>query len=195
MEPIDELVQLLARLPGVGERTAGRHAFHILGEDPSYAARLGEALRTLHDRVRRCDRCGNYTSRATCAICEDPRRDAHVLCVVGHVQDLIAIERSGTFRGVYHVLHGLLAPLEGMGPEQLPLQALVERIDTQQVREVVIATPLHVDGEATALYVAQVMRPLNVRVSRIASGIPHGGELEFTDRVTLGLALQARREI
>ena len=193
--PIGELMQLLARLPGVGERTAMRLAFHILGSDRSYAEALGSVLSTLHDKVRRCEVCGNFGERARCDVCLDPRRDAHVVCVVARVQDLIAIERTGSFRGRYHVLHALLAPLDGIGPDRLPVQALTERIGRDGVEEIIVATPLSVDGEATALYLAQVLKPLGVRLTRIASGVPHGGDLEFTDQITLGRAFDGRREL
>jgi recombination protein RecR len=194
-DPIGELVSLLARLPGVGERTATRLAFHVLGADPEYAIVLGRALSGIHERVHRCTQCGNYGADERCAICKDPRRKEGILCCVARVPDLVAIERSGTFYGRYHVLHGLLAPLDGVGPDQLPLDGLLRRIDEEHVREIVVATPLSVEGEATALYVAQVLKPRGVTVSRIASGVPHGGELEFTDQVTLGRAFDGRREI
>jgi recombination protein RecR len=194
-DPIAELVSLLARLPGVGERTATRLAFHLLGGDREYAAALGEAVARIHDRVRRCEQCGNYGAEARCAVCRDPKRDETLLCVVARVPDLVAIERSGTFRGRYHVLHALLAPLDGVGPADLPLDALSARCRAHGIAEVIVATPHSVEGEATALYVAEVLRPLGIVVSRIASGIPHGGELEFTDQVTLGRALQGRRSL
>lgn len=194
-DPIGELVGLLARLPGIGERTATRLAFYILSADSEYAAALGPAIATIHERVHRCRSCGNYGADDVCAICRDPRREGHIVCVVARVPDLVAIERSSSFRGRYHVLHGLLAPLDGIGPDQLPLEELVARIEPEGIREVVVATPLSVEGEATALYVSQVLRPLGVRVSRIASGVPHGGELEFTDQVTLGRAFEGRRDI
>ena len=193
--PIQELVQLLSRLPGIGERSAARLAFHVLGLDPNYAKSLGHALSTLHDRVKRCVVCGNYGAREQCEICLDPRRDPHVVCVVARVPDLLAIERSGNFRGRYHVLHGLLAPLEGVGPDRLPVQPLIDRIGRDGIEELVLATPLSVDGEATAMYLAQALKPLGVRVSRIASGVPHGGDLEFTDQITLGRAFDGRREL
>jgi recombination protein RecR len=192
-DPIAELVSLLGRLPGIGERTATRLAFHVLGADPEYARALGAALGEVHERVRRCRRCGNYGAEALCAICRDPRRDDAVLCVVARVPDLHAVERSGTFHGRYHVLHGLLAPLDGVGPSELPLDALGRRVDDEGVREIIVATPLNVEGEATALYVAELMKGKPVSVTRIASGVPHGGELEFTDQVTLGRALEGRR--
>ncbi|MFK7990912.1 MAG: recombination mediator RecR [Sandaracinaceae bacterium] len=194
-DPIGELVMLFARLPGIGERTATRLAHHVLAGDADYAGALGESLAHIHARVRRCDRCANFCAGAECGICRDNRRNTRLLCVVARVPDLLAIEKSGSFRGRYHVLHGLLAPLDGVGPDQLPLDALVRRVREQEVEEVVAATPLSVEGEATALYLAQVLRPLGVRVSRIASGIPHGGELEFTDQVTVGRAFEGRREL
>jgi len=193
--PVGELVQLLARLPGVGERTAMRLAFHILASEPAYAERLGESLTSLHTRVHRCELCGNFGERARCDVCLDPRRESRVLCVVARVQDLIAIERTGTFRGRYHVLHALLAPLDGIGPDRLPVQALIDRIGSEGVEEIIVATPLSVDGEATSMYLAQVLKPLGVRITRIASGVPHGGDLEFTDQITLGRAFDGRREL
>jgi len=187
---------LLARLPSIGERTATRLAFHILAAEREYASALGDSIARIHDRVQRCVECGNYGADERCRVCMDATRDASSLCVVARVQDLVAIERSGMFRGRYHVLHGLLAPLEGVGPDDLPLESLVLRVERQGVREVIVATPLSVEGEATALYVAQAVRPLGVvRISRIASGVPHGGELEFTDQITLGRAFEGRREL
>lgn len=193
--PLAELVQLLSRLPGVGERTALRLAFFVLGADPAYAKSLGAALSCLHERVVRCERCGNFGESRLCDVCSDPRRDSGTICVVARVQDLLAIERTGSFRGRYHVLHALLAPLEGIGPEQLELSALLDRIGPEGIAEVVVATPLSVDGEATSLYLAQALKPHGVRVTRIASGVPHGGELEFTDQITLGRAFDGRREL
>jgi recombination protein RecR len=194
-DPIASLISLLSRLPGIGRRTAARLAFHVLEADPQYAKALGRALSTIHDEVTRCEQCGNYGAESRCTICQDPRRDGSIICVVAKVPDLIALEALGSFRGLYHVLHGLLAPLDGFGPDQLPLDALERRIADQNVKEVIIATPLNVEGEATALYVAQALKSLPVRVSRIAAGVPHGGELEFTDQVTLGRALEERRVV
>lgn len=195
VDPLRDLVALLGRLPGVGERTATRLAHFILGENEAYAAQLGHAIASLHERVRRCVRCGNYTTREICRICADPRREEGVLCVVARVPDLVAIERSGSFRGRYHVLHALLAPLDGMRVEDIDVARLLDRIQSESIREVVLATPLSVEGEATALYLAQTLREANVRTSRIASGVPHGGELEYVDQVTLGRALEGRREV
>jgi len=194
-DPIASLISLLSRLPGIGERTAARLTFFVLEGDAQYAAALGHALSTVHEEVTRCEVCGNYGAEYRCAICQDPRRDESLVCVVAKVPDLIALEALGSFRGRYHVLHGLLAPLDGVGPDQLPLDALERRIAEQAVKEIIVATPLNVEGEATALYVADALSSLPVRVSRIAAGVPHGGELEFTDQVTLGRALEDRRAV
>ncbi len=194
-DPIASLITLLSRLPGIGERTAARLAFHVLEGDDQYAQALGQALATIHEDVTRCELCGNYGAEARCTICQDPRRDETVICVVAKVPDLIALEALGSFRGRYHVLHGLLAPLDGVGPDQLPLDALQRRITGDGIKEIIIATPLNVEGEATALYVADTLASLPVKVSRIAAGVPHGGELEFTDQVTLGRALEDRRSV
>ncbi len=194
-DPIASLISLLSRLPGVGGRTAARLAFHVLEGEAQYAQALGQALSTIHDEVRRCELCGNYGAESRCAICRDPRRDETLVCVVAKVPDLIALEALGSFRGRYHVLHGLLAPLDGVGPDQLPLDALERRIVDEGIKEIIIATPLNVEGEATALYVADALSSSPVRVSRIAAGVPHGGELEFTDQVTLGRALEDRRSV
>lgn len=194
-DPLGELVALLGRLPGIGERTATRLAYFILSEEEPYASALARSLEGLHARVRRCATCGNFTSQERCRVCADPRRDGSLLCVVARVPDLVAIERAGNFRGRYHVLHALLAPLDGMGAERIDLDAIIRRIQGEAVTEVVLATPLSVEGEATALYVADALRPLGVRVSRIASGIPHGGELEFADQVTLGRAFEGRKAL
>jgi recombination protein RecR len=194
-DPIAELVGLLARLPGVGERTAARLTYFVLGAAREYAQALGQALLELHERVRRCEICGNYATEPRCAICSDPRRDAGVICVVARPPDVAALERGGSFRGRYHVLHGLLAPLDGVGPEALSIGALLARIREGGVQEVIVATPLSVEGEATALYVAQELRPSSVRCTRIASGLPHGGELEWSDQITLARALEGRREL
>lgn len=194
-DAIAELVELLARLPGIGERTATRLAYHLLASPAEYAQALGASVAAIHARVRRCTTCGDYTSGETCTICRDARRDSHVVCVVGRPQDVSAVERGASFRGRYHVLHALLSPLDGIGPDALRLGPLVERIRRDGVTEVILATPLSVEGEATALFVAQELKPLGVRCSRIASGLPHGGEIEFTDQITLTRALEGRRTV
>lgn len=198
------LVENLARLPGVGEKTATRFALFLVTADPAYVASLGQGLVDLHAAVQPCARCGFlaevHASAApgdapVCAICRDGSRDAGVLCVVGRVQDLLAIERSGAMRGRYHVLPRLLSPLDGVGPADLPLDALSARIAADGVREVIVATPPTVDGEATALLLARELRSTGARVTRIASGVPHGGDLEFADQITLGRALEGRQSI
>jgi recombination protein RecR len=194
-DPIEGLVALLGRLPGVGERTAQRLAYHVLGASADYAKALGKALFELHDRVRRCERCGNWGTERLCNICSDARRDRSIVCVVARPPDVAAMERGGGYRGVYYVLHALLAPLEGVGPSSLSLESLITQAKSGDVQEVILATPLSVEGEATALYLAQQLRTLNVRCSRIASGLPHGGELEWSDQVTLARALEGRKPL
>jgi len=197
-EPLARAAQLLARLPGVGEKTAQRFALFLATADEALPRELGQALAELRDHVRPCARCGNIAELAadglaTCAVCQDSRRDPRLLCVVGRVQDLLAIERSGAMRGRYFVLGRLLSPLEGVGAEELPIDALKERVRADQVAEVLVATPPSVDGEATALLIARELGPLGARVTRIASGVPHGGDLEFADQVTLGRAIEGRK--
>ena len=220
-ERLARVTQLLARLPGVGEKTAQRFALFLATGDESAARDLGRELAELRDHVRPCDLCGNISEAspggpALCAVCQDPRRDPALLCVVARVQDLLAIERSVAMQGRYFVLGKLLSPLEGVGADELPLEALRSRVQAPAtpadragpavassgspgsaiapgVREVLVATPPSVDGEATALLVARELGALGVRVTRIASGVPHGGDLEFADQVTLGRAIEGRK--
>jgi recombination protein RecR len=194
------LTHLLARLPGVGEKTAQRYVLFLAGEEGALATDLGRELSALAEAVRPCERCRNLAEvddlgHAICAICKDNRRDSALLCVVARVQDLLAVERSGAMRGRYFVLGRLLSPLDGVGPDELPLAMLAARIQQDGVKEVIVATPPSVDGEATALLLAQELAPLGVRVSRIASGVPHGGDLEFSDQITLGRAISGRRSV
>jgi recombination protein RecR len=199
-DPLLHLIELLARLPGVGEKTAQRFALHLVAEKSGTAQALGDALRQLGTRVRSCSRCGNIaevsaSGQAVCGVCLDSRRDGALLCIVAKVQDLLAIERSGAMRGRYFVLGKLLSPLDGIGPSELPLEQLFKRLAEEGVREVIVATPPSVDGEATALLLARELSARNVTVSRIASGVPHGGDLEFADQITLGRAIEGRRGI
>ncbi len=194
-DPIATAVRLLARLPGVGEKSARRMAYSLLASAPSYAKALGEAVASLPDRVRRCSVCGTYTGRETCAICSDPARTDEVLCVVARPWDVDALERAGAFRGRYHVLHTLLDPLGGVGPEQFPLGPLIARVREGGTTEVIVATPPTVEGEATSLFLAESLRSLGVTLTRLASGVPHGGDLEYIDPITLGRALEGRRGI
>jgi len=193
-DPIARLTVLLAKLPGVGEKTAQRLAFHILEAAPEYARDLSQALLALREEVRLCSTCCNLTAHDPCAVCRDPQRDGRMICVVESVPDLLAVERTREFRGRYHVLHGALSPLDGVGPDQLKLRELVARLG-QGVEEVIVATNPTVEGEATALYITRLVKPLGVRVTRIAQGLPMGGDLEYADQVTLARALQGRREI
>ena len=198
-EPLRRVIQLLSKLPGVGEKTAQRYAL-LLVQDDVLASELSEELAVLKDRLRSCDRCGNLAEvdeegRAVCAVCRDSRRDPQLLCVVAKVQDLLAIERSGSMRGRYFVLGRLLSPLDGIGPDELPLGRLERRLVEDGVKEVILATPPSVDGEATALLLAREFAHRGLSVSRIASGVPHGGDLEFADQITLGRAIEGRRSV
>src|SRR5258706_2026119 len=199
-DPLLYLIELLARLPDVGERTAQRFALHLVSEKSGTARALGDALTQLGERVKSCTRCGNIAEvepggRTLCVICRDHRRDPSLLCIVAKVQDLLAIERSGAMRGRYFVLGRLLSPLDGIGPDELPLAELNERVQKDGVREIIVATPPSVDGEATALLLARELGARGVSVSRIASGVPHGGDLEFADQITLGRAIEGRRTL
>src|SRR3954468_17141165 len=192
-DPIRRLVQELARLPGVGEKTATRLAFHLIRSNRQQIRDLAQALIDATDKIRLCSVCMNMTEADPCGMCTDPRRDAETICVVATPSDLIAIDRGGHFRGRYHVLHGLLSPLEGIGPDDIRLAELVRRVGGDPpVREVIIATSPSVDGEATAMYIARTLKPLGVRVSRIATGLPVGGELEYSDQATIARALAGR---
>ncbi len=193
--PVEQLVELLSRLPGIGRRSARRMTYYLLDTDPDYCAALGDSIATLRERVHPCSVCGNITEQDPCDICRDPMREEHQLCVVTTVPDLLAVEAAGVFRGRYHVLGGLLAPLDGVGPEELEIDALVKRVGGATVEEVILATPPSVEGEATATYLAELLRPKVKRLSRIASGVPHGGELELFDPVTLSRALEGRRDV
>ena len=193
-------MHLLARLPGVGDKTAQRYGLHLISDGGELASALGRELSTLAESIRPCTFCGNVAEvdergRAECVVCKDPRRDPTLLCIVARVQDLLSVERSGAMRGRYFVLGKLLSPLDGIGPEELPLPELMSRIENDGVKEVIIATPASVDGEATALLLARELGGLEIRVSRIASGIPHGGDLEFADQITMGRAIDGRRTI
>jgi recombination protein RecR len=192
------IVSLLSRLPGVGEKTAQRYVLYLLTADPSLSRELGEEIGALRDRFRPCDTCGNLAEAAEgeaalCPICADTKRDRSLLCVVARVHDLMAIERAGAMRGRYFVLGKLLSPLDGVGPEDLPVGRLAQIIVSDKVTEVILATPPSVDGEATALWLKRELAALEVRVTRIASGVPHGGDLEFADPITMGRALSGRR--
>jgi len=197
---IEDLVTELAKLPGIGRKTAQRLTFYLLKQPAETATRLADAIRTVRARVTACGECGTLTDEDPCSICRDPRRDASLLCVVEEASDVTAIERAGRFRGRYHVLGGRLSPLEGVGPEALHLDRLLERVANGGggrggVREVIIATNPSMEGEVTATYLQQLLQPTGVRVTRIARGIPVGGDLEYADGVTIAQALLARRDM
>ncbi len=196
------LIALLSKLPGIGEKSAQRLAFHLLEDPGDLAAELADALITVRQRVRLCPICQSLTEEEPCALCRDPKRDPALLCVVESVPDLLAIERTGEFRGRYHVLHGRISPLDGVGPDALKIDALLARLpggaradEGPPVEEVILATSPDVEGEATSLYLARLLKPLGVRVTRLAQGLPTGGAIEYADAVTLGRALTGRREV
>lgn len=193
MSAIDDLTGELAKLPGIGRKTALRLTYHLLKQPPEQSRRLAESLRTLADKVRPCSRCFNLTESELCVICRDPRRDPTLLCVVEEAADISAIERAGEYRGHYHVLGGRLSPLDGVTPDDLTILPLVERVAGGDVREVILATNPSLEGEATALYVHRQLSSYNLSVTRIARGLPVGGDLEFADGVTIAQALSARR--
>lgn len=192
---IDDLAAELSKLPGIGRKTALRLTYHLLKQPRERSVRLAHALETLADRVHPCATCYNLTEEPECAICRDPRRDAGVICAVEEAADIGAIERAGEFRGRYHVLGGRISPLDGVGPEDLTVAALERRVAGGTVKEVIVATNPSVEGEATALYLHQVLAPHAVRVTRIARGLPVGGDLEYADGITIAQALSARREM
>jgi recombination protein RecR len=192
---LSRLIEAFQRLPGIGPKTAQRLAFHLLKQPPEAVRELAEAVLDLKLRVRHCSRCFNVTDEEPCRICADPTRDAGLLCVVEEPNDLLAMERTGEYRGRYHVLLGALSPLDGIGPDELKVRELLDRLGASEVREVILATNPNVEGDATAIYLAKLLRPLGVRVTRIARGLPVGGDLEYADEVTLTRALEGRREI
>jgi len=196
LSAIEDLVAELAKLPGIGRKTAQRLTFHLLKQPEAAALKLAEAIRSVRARVVACGSCGNLGDEDPCAICSDPRRDAHTVCVVEEAGDVTAIERAGHYRGRYHVLGGRLSPLDGVGPESLRIDGLVARVQNGAgVREVIVATNPSMEGEVTATYLQQVLKPTGVRVTRIALGLPVGGDLEYADGVTIAQALTARRDM
>ena len=192
---VQDLIDELGRLPGVGPKSAQRIAFHLLSADPTDVRRLVDALTEVKARVRFCDICGNVTQEETCRICRDPRRSATVICVVEEPKDVVAVERTREFRGRYHVLGGAINPIAGVGPDDLRIKELLTRLANGEVTEVILATDPNVEGEATSTYLARMLVPMGLTVSRLASGLPVGGDLEYADEVTLGRAFEGRRRI
>jgi recombination protein RecR len=193
--PIARLLEELERLPGIGPKSAQRLAYHILRGDTEAASRLADAIVEVKRSIRFCEQCFNFAEAALCDICADHTRDRSLLCVVEEPRDVVAVERTGEFRGLYHVLQGAISPIDGIGPEQLRVRELVGRLGGDTITEVIVATDPDIEGETTALFIARLLKPLGVRVTRIASGLPVGGDLEYADEVTLGRALEARREM
>jgi recombination protein RecR len=193
--PVQALIDELGRLPGIGPKSAQRIAFHLLKLPADDANRLAHAIREAKDKVRFCERCFNVAEGPLCPICLDDRRDHTIICVVEESRDIVAIEKTGEFRGRYHVLLGAMNPLEGIGPEQLKVRELVGRLDPEGVEEVIVCTNPNTEGEVTAMYLARMLKPLGLKVTRIASGLPVGGDLEYADELTLGRALEGRRAI
>jgi recombination protein RecR len=192
--PLAELIAELERLPGVGPKSAQRLAFHLIRVPDAEALRLADAIKFATEKLRFCDRCQNISEEELCEVCRDPRRDPQTICVVGEPRDIGAIERINEFHGLYHVLHGLLSPMDGVGPESLSVRELLDRL-SQPVDEVILATNPTIEGDATALYLARLIKPLGVKVTRLAHGMPVGGELDYADSATLLSALEYRREM
>lgn len=192
---IQSLIDELGRLPGIGPKSAQRIAFHVIQSERSDIERLVEVLRIVRERVKFCLICGNISEENECVVCRDPRRDATLICVVEESKDIVAIERAREFKGRYHVLGGAISPIDGVGPDQLRIKELLSRLQDANVVEVIIATDPNLEGEATATYLSRLIKPLGVEVSRLASGLPVGGDLEYADEVTLGRAFEGRRKL
>lgn len=193
--PLAELIAELERLPGIGPKSAQRLAFHLLKVPAAQTERLADVLLRARERLRFCDLCQNVSEFERCEICTNPRREPHMICVVAEARDIAAIERINEYRGLYHVLHGLLNPMEGLGPDQLRVRELLRRLEGDTVREVIVATNPTVEGDATALYLAKVLKPMGIRITRLAHGMPIGGELDYADSATLLSAIEYRREM
>jgi recombination protein RecR len=190
---IQDLIDELGRLPGVGPKSAQRIAFHIIQSDRVDVSRLSEVLKSVKERVKFCTTCGNISEEQLCRICRDPKRDDSLICVVEESKDVLAIEKTREFKGKYHVLGGAISPIDGIGPENLRIKELITRLAQTQINEVIIATDPNLEGEATATYLTRLIKPLGIRVSRLASGLPVGGDLEYADEITLGRAFEGRR--
>ena len=194
-DAVQKVIDEFGRLPGIGPKSAQRLAFHMLKSPAEDSVRLTEAISEMKDRVRFCEQCFNISEEPLCLICSDVRREASLLCVVEEPRDIVALERTGGFRGRYHVLGGAISPIDGVGPDQLRVAELLGRMDEEPVTEVILATNPNIEGEATAMYLARLLGPLGVEVTRIASGLPVGGDLEYADELTLGRALEGRRHL
>jgi recombination protein RecR len=193
--PLAELIAELEKLPGVGPKSAQRLAYHLLKTTDAEANRLADSIRNAKDKLRFCEQCQNISETEVCAICQDGRRDRSIICVVAEPRDIAAIERINEFKGFYHVLHGLMSPMDGIGPEQLRVKELINRLGEHDIEEVILATNPTIEGDATALYLAKLIKPIGIRVSRLAHGMPVGGELDYADSATLMSALEYRRDM
>jgi recombination protein RecR len=193
--PVQDLIDELGRLPGIGPKSAQRIAFHLLKLPTEDAVRLSRVIVEVKEKVSFCARCFNVSEGDECGICADPRRDTHVVCVVEEPRDLVAVEKTHEFKGRYHVLQGAISPIEGIGPDQLKVRELLARLEPEEITEVILCTNPNIEGEATAMYLARLLKPLGLRVTRIASGLPVGGDLEYADELTLGRALEGRRDV
>ena len=193
--PVQELIEQLGRLPGIGPKSAQRIAFHLLKLAKEDALRLATAIAEVKDRISFCRRCFNVSEGEECELCGDDRRDPTIVCVVEEPRDIVAVEKTQEFKGRYHVLQGAISPIEGIGPDQLRVKELLARIDQESIAEVILCTNPNIEGEATAMYLARLLKPLGLSVTRIASGLPVGGDLEYADELTLGRALEGRREV
>jgi recombination protein RecR len=194
-EPVTKLIEAFAQLPGIGPKTASRLTFYLLRRPAEQAEGLADALRDLKQKTVFCSICFNITEQSPCTVCQDESRDRSIVCVVEEPLDVLAIDRTGEYKGLYHVLHGAISPVEGIGPDELRINELLARLKTEPIREVLLATNPNLEGEATAMYLARLIQPLGVRVTRLARGLPVGGDLEYADAVTLGRALEGRREM
>ena len=193
--PLQPLIDELGRLPGIGPKSAQRLAFYLLKVPSEDAIRLADAIVAVKERITLCGRCFNVAEGGECEVCQDQRRDTTLLCVVEDPRDIMAVEKTQQFRGRYHVLHGALNPIEGVGPDQLRVRELLARLEPEDIKEVILCTNPNLEGEATAMYLARLVRPLGIKVTRIASGLPVGGDLEYADELTLGRALEGRHEV
>lgn len=194
-QPINQLIEELAKLPGIGKKTAQRLAFHILSADNESALALANAIVNAKKNIRYCTKCYNLTDKNPCLICSNPKRDQKIICVVESPKDVVAMERTREFNGLYHVLHGSISPMDGIGPNDIRIKELLERLRELEVEEIIMATNSTIEGEATAMYVSKLLKPMGIKITRIAHGIPVGGDLEYADEVTLSKALEGRREL
>jgi recombination protein RecR len=193
--PLERLIKAIGRLPGIGKKSATRLAFHLIKTDQQFNQELAESVRSIKEKIKECSLCRNYTDVDPCPICSDPNRDTGVLCVVEQVQDLMSLNESGEFRGLFHVLHGVIAPLDGVGPDELRLPLLRKRVSDLGIKEIILATNPTLEGDTTALYIAKLMEGLPVKITRLASGLPVGGDIEYADKMTIARSLAARRPL